>query len=141
MRRVLLTIAAVLAAAPLAAEEKPAYRVIVNPANPATELDRKLVADAFLKKVSRWPNNELIRPVDLGSDDAVRERFTAEVLGRSVSAIKNYWQQLIFSGRGVPPPEVDSDDAVVKYVLKHKAAIGYVSPGADVGEARAVTVR
>jgi ABC-type phosphate transport system substrate-binding protein len=145
MRRLFLLLASsVVLCAPdegVCAEGKPAgFRVVVHPDNPIDSVDRKVLADAFLKKVSRWPDNELIRPVDR-ADSEVRDRFSLEVVGRSVAAVRSYWQQLIFSGRGVPPPELDGDEAVLKYVLKHRGAVGYVSAGADVGRAKVVAVK
>ena len=41
----------------------------------------------------------------------------------------------------MPPPELDSDEEVVRYVLKHQGAVGYVSGGAAIGGARIVAVR
>ena len=125
------------------AQQRPssgAYVVIVNPANPATTLDRTFVEEAFLKKTTRWPDGQFIRPVDQASDSAIRRQFTDDVLKRSVEAVKGYWQQRIFSGRDVPPPELDADEQVVKYVLQYAGAIGYVSSGAVLNGAKAVTV-
>lgn len=119
----------------------PAYVVIVHPSNAATTLQRAFVEDAFLKKVTRWPNGDGVRPVDLGPDSPVRRRFSEDVLRRSVEAVRSYWQQIIFAGRDIPPPELDTDDEVVKYVLKHPGGIGYVSSGAKTGGAKVVTVR
>src|SRR5688500_11267336 len=89
----------------VAADPPPAFIVIVHPGNPNHVLERAFVSDAFLKKATRWPSGDVIRPVDLSPESAVRERFTQELLKRSVSAVKSYWQQMIFSGRDVPPPE------------------------------------
>jgi hypothetical protein len=50
--------------------------------------------------------------------------------------VRSYWQQRIFSGRDVPPPELDSDDAVIGFVSKYAGAVGYVS-----GAAKLVGVR
>src|SRR6185436_20883009 len=139
--RALRTIVCLLALGALAAGSSRAstsgYRVIVNSANPSSALDRKFLTDAFLKKTTRWPTGELIRPVDLGSDAPVRRRFSEEVLNRSVSAVKSYWQQLIFSGRAIPPPEMDNDEEVLRYVAKYPGAVGYVS---SVGETSGVKV-
>ncbi len=118
-----------------------AFRVIVHPSNPVTSVDRKFLADAFLKKTTRWSHDEAIHPVDQRSDSAARNRFSEEVLRRSVDAVKNYWQQIIFSGRDLPPPELDSDEDVIKYVLKHPGALGYVSSGANLNGAKVVTVQ
>jgi ABC-type phosphate transport system substrate-binding protein len=117
-----------------------AYVVIINPNNPASAVDRQFLEDALLKKATRWPNGEVIRPVDLAASSPVRHAITADVLRRSVEAVKGYWQQRIFSGRDVPPPELDTDDEVVEYVLKYDGAIGYVSNGANLGGARVVPV-
>jgi hypothetical protein len=57
-----------------------------------------------------------------------------------VAAIKAYWQQRIFSGRGVPPPELGTDAHVVAYVLKYDGAVGYVSAAAELEGTRVVTV-
>jgi ABC-type phosphate transport system substrate-binding protein len=119
----------------------PAFQIIVHPSNRTASLDRKFVEDAFLKKVTRWPDNDsVIRPVDLGAGSPVRRAFSESVLNRSVEAVKGYWQQRIFSGRDVPPPELDTDDDVVRYVLKYDGAVGYVSGGANLEGARVVDV-
>jgi hypothetical protein len=119
----------------------PAYRVITHPANPDTSVERKFLAHAFLKKTTTWSDGEIIHPVDLLSTSPVRRRFSEEVLERPVAAVRSYWQQLIFSGRGLPPPEMDGDDAVIRYVSKHPGAVGYVSGTADVRSAKVLNVR
>ena len=95
----------------------------------------------FLKKLSRWNDVEVVRPVDLRPDSPVRRAFSEEILKRSVPAVKNYWQQLVFSGRDVPPPELDSDEDVVKYVLRYPGAVGYVSGTAEIRGAKVLSVK
>jgi ABC-type phosphate transport system substrate-binding protein len=122
------------------AEGGPSYRIIVHPDNPTSKASRQFLANAFLKEVTRWDGGESLRPVDLKPQTTTRRRFSESILNRSVGAVKSYWQQRIFSGRGVPPPELDSDEAVVAYVTKHRGGVGYVSPAADIGKARVVRV-
>lgn len=124
----------------VAADEPPPFRVIVNPKNSATHLQRAFLRDAFFKKVRRWPNDQVIRPVDLKATAETRHKFSAELLARSVGAVRAYWQQRIFSGSDVPPPEVPSDDQVVRFVLEHDGAVGYVSGSADLRGAKVVAV-
>jgi hypothetical protein len=118
----------------------PAFRVIVHDGNPRARLDRDFVSNAFLRKASRWPHGEAIRPVDLHGQSAARQKFSTQVLRRSVAAVRIYWQQLIFSGRGLPPPELASDLEVVRYVARNVGAIGYVSGTADVGGVKVVSL-
>jgi ABC-type phosphate transport system substrate-binding protein len=117
------------------------FRVVVNASNSASAFDRRFLAEAFLKKATRWADGSTIRPVDLNGESPVRQRFSEDVLGRPVVAVKNYWQQNLFSGRDLPPPELDTDDEVVRFVAKHDGAIGYVSGAANVERVKIVTVR
>lgn len=105
----------------------PDFRVIVNANNTVSGVEREFAADVFLKKVTRWSGGDATKPVDLRSDNPVRRRFSENVLKRSVGAVRSYWQQRIFSGRDVPPPELETDEAVVAYVARYPGAIGYVS--------------
>jgi hypothetical protein len=131
-------------AATVSAEEprpQPAYLVIVHPKNPRASVERRFLQDAFLKKTRSWPNHKVIRPVDAVWSSSVRKRFSEAVIGRSVAAVRAYWQQRIFTGRDVPPPELDSDAKIVAYVLRHEGAVGYVSGTAELGAAKVVSVR
>lgn len=117
------------------------FVVIVHPGEPLPTMDRKFLSDVFLKKITRWGDDSMISPVDLGPRSAVRAEFSEDVLNRSVSAVRNYWRQSIFSGRDVPPPELDSDSDVVAYVVRTPGAIGYVSTSAELKGARLVQIR
>jgi hypothetical protein len=146
-RRVLLLLGValcgntVLQVGPARADEPRPFRVIVHPSNALKAADRTFVANAFLKKVTRWSEGEVIRAVDLRADNPARRRFTEEVLKRSVGAVRSYWQQRIFSGRDVPPPELDSDEGVVAFVAKYPAAVGYVSGAAKLVGVRELAIR
>jgi hypothetical protein len=111
-------------------------RIVVHPSNAARSAEPSFLADAFLKKVTRWPNGETIRPLDQVPSNPVRRLFSRSILKRTVTAVRSYWQQRIFSGRDVPPPELDSDAAVIAYVERNPGAIGYVSSSAKLGGTR-----
>jgi ABC-type phosphate transport system substrate-binding protein len=128
--------------APLAKADGGDFVVIVNAKNSQKTASRSFVADAFLKKTTRWDDDdEAIHPVDQKPSTSVRTSFSKAVLKRSVAAVRNYWQQKIFAGRGVPPPEMDSDEAVVAYVEKHAGAIGYVTPSTKLRSTRPLGIR
>ena len=119
----------VLAPASWAGED---YKVVANSANPTSSVSRDQLSGLFLKKAP-WPNGQSVQPIDLAEDSPVRRAFTSAVHGRPVSAVKAYWQQKVFSGRDVPPPEKASDAAVLAYVEANPGAIGYVSAAAPIG--------
>ncbi|HUJ58172.1 MAG TPA: hypothetical protein VLX92_06760 [Kofleriaceae bacterium] len=117
------------------------YKVIVNPKNPITAIDRDFLRNAFLKKVSEWSDGLTIRPIDLSAQFPARARFTREVLRKSANQLRSYWNQQIFSGKGVPPPEAGSTADLVTYVLDHPGAVGYLPSDADPGRAKVVEVQ
>ena len=120
----LLPIAAMFLAASSFADS---YQLIANAKVPADSVERRFVMDTFFKKVTHWPEDGIIQPVDQRPDSLVRRKFSEDVLGRSVMGVKSYWQQLIFSGADVPPPELGNDEEVIRYVSKTPGAVGYVS--------------
>jgi ABC-type phosphate transport system substrate-binding protein len=106
------------------------YVVIVNEQNGVPSAPRVLVSRFFLKKASHWDSGSLVLPVDLPAESLVRVAFSRHVLGKSVGSIKAYWQQQIFSGREVPPPEKPDEADVLEFVKANRDAIAYVSPDA-----------
>jgi ABC-type phosphate transport system substrate-binding protein len=113
------------------AQTEGGFRVIVNSANPVTDLSRSELQRLFLRKTQVWKEGGTVQPLDLGESSDVRQRFSKRVLGKDVAAIKGYWQQLIFTGRGVPPVEKASEAEVIALVAANRYAIGYVSAGAE----------
>ena len=117
-----------LTVAPDAESQAPAgYQVLVNVKNPISGASREALADLFLKRTTRWESSERALPVDLRTDSAVRRAFSLAVLKRPVAAVRSYWTQRIFSGRDIPPPELESDEAVARFVAEHPGAVGYTS--------------
>jgi len=107
------------------------YQVIVNAANPVTTLPSGDVAKLFLKKTVSWPAGGVVLPVDLREDSDVRREFSKEILGKDVSTVKGYWQERIFTGRGVPPIEKGSEAEALAFVAANRDAIGYVAAGTE----------
>jgi hypothetical protein len=135
-----LTFAAASAGVALAVESSSGFRLIVHPDNAAVSAERQFLSDAFFKRATRWPDGVALEPVDLRFGNPARERFSEQILRRSAAAVRNYWQQRIFTGRGVPPPELDSDEVVLRYVRTHRGAVGYVSESAELGAVKLLTV-
>lgn len=137
---VLLSLGLFVGPGPVGAQELSGLRVIAHRSNPVSSLSREELSRIFLKKVTRWENGQLVLPVELPENSAVRERFSRAVHRRSVAAVEAYWQQRIFSGREVPPPERTADADVVEYVKANPNAIGYVSADAPVDEVKVLRI-
>lgn len=117
------------------------FQVIVHTSNPVSVLRKEHASRLFRGKATQWDHGGKVMPVDRGAGSDVRAVFSKKVLGKSVGAMRSYWQQQIFSGRGVPPPELRSDSEVIAYVQRNPGAIGYVSAGAALRGVKAIEIR
>jgi len=117
------------------------FKVIVNPDNPASSVDRDFLRDVYLKKATEWSGGETTYPIDLASRFPERDRFTDQVIRKTAAQLRTYWNQQIFSGKGVPPPEADAVADVIEYVLANKGAVGYIPADADPGKAKVIRIR
>jgi hypothetical protein len=136
---VVVALAGATARDPVAAPDE--YKIVVNPRNPITAVDRAFLREAYLRRTTDWTSGEPLRPIDLATRFAVRERFAIDVLRKTPSQLKRYWNQQIFSGKGVPPPEAESPAAAVAYVLGNPGAVAYVPLDADTGRAKVIEVK
>lgn len=123
------------------AQQPESFTVVVHPDNPVTVLTADELSDVYFKRRTRWEDGTRALPVEQPAECPAREAFSRAIHGRSARAMVAHWQQQIFSGRGVPPPELADDREVLEYVAGNRGAVGYVSPGAALRGVKAVEVR
>ena len=102
------------------------FKIIVNAGNPVSSMKASTIAKMFLKKVKRWDHDVSVTPLDLVPKSPARTAFTKSIHGKSVTAIKSFWQRMIFSGREEPPAEKSSVSEVLSIVRSTPGAIAYV---------------
>ncbi|HSQ78737.1 MAG TPA: substrate-binding domain-containing protein [Nitrospirota bacterium] len=123
----------VLAAAVQAAD----IVVIVNKGNGA-DINRAMIEKIFKGDMSNWPDGSRVEPLDLPESSPDRAAFTSLLYGKSVMNLKAVWQVKLYSGRGVPPREVKSDDEVKSIVAGNQNAIGYIKASSVDGSVKAI---
>jgi len=128
----------ILASANVWAQAK-SYKIIVNPSNPVSSISREEVSRIFLKKTTKFSDGRGASPLDLPANSPTRESFSKDIHGKSSSAVDAYWQQLIFSGRDIPPAQ-KSESGVLEFVRSNGNAIGYVPSGADTAGVKVISV-
>jgi ABC-type phosphate transport system substrate-binding protein len=99
--------------------------VIVHPDSPLKEASKDEIKKLFLAKSSKIQGVSL-KPVAQNSSQSIRIVFDEDILGKNPSRAKAYWSRLVFTAAGMPPPELDTNAAVVKWVSENPKAIGYV---------------
>ena len=99
--------------------------VVVHPSNDAA-LNKKAVQRIFLGKEKKFSNGKEVLPINQTPSSSARDSLDTNTLGRSSTQIAAYWSKLVFTGKGIPPKELDNDAAVLSIVADNQNAIGYV---------------
>ena len=113
--------------------------VVVHPSNDAA-LSKKAVQRIFLCKAKKFSNGKEVLPVNQVPSSVARGSFDTDTLGRSSTQIAAYWSKLVFTGKGIPPKELDNDAAVLAIVADNPNAIGYVDRASVSDAVKAVSL-
>ncbi len=103
--------------------------VIVHPSNKVSEMDRDTIMQIFLGKISAFPSGERAIPVVLKRGVDPRENFNKGVLNKTENQYKAYWSKQVFTGKGIPPKEMDDAGSVVKLIADNPNLVGYIDAG------------
>ena len=104
--------------------------IIVNSNLKVTQLDKKDVQDIFLGKKITWPDDkETEIKFVLISDADFHSEFVKDYTHKSTAQFKRYWNNMVFTGKGMMPKNIDSMEALIQYVSQTDGAIGYITPG------------
>ncbi len=102
---------------------------VINKNNMNT-LTKKHISRIFLGKDKQFPDGSETIPVSQAKGSSLQDSFNEAILGRSTSQVAAYWSRLVFTGKGIPPKEVEGDAAVIDLVSKNQSAIGYIDQSA-----------
>jgi len=103
--------------------------VIVHPSNAAT-IDQAEIARLFTGRGTSFNNGSKATPLNLAESAPARAEFDSKVLSKSSSQMKAYWSKLVFTGKGTPPKELNSDAEMKAAVAADATAIGYIDAAA-----------
>ncbi len=113
--------------------------VVVHPSNDA-DLNKKSVQRIFLGKEKKFSNGKEALPINQDASTAERGSFDSDTLGRSSTQIAAYWSKLVFTGKGIPPKELNDNAAVISIVSDNPNAIGYVDSAAVTDAVKVVSL-
>jgi ABC-type phosphate transport system substrate-binding protein len=111
--------------------------IVVHPSNSAT-IDTKQAQRIFLGKEKKFSDGKEALPINSTSGYPSREQFDSTVLKRSSSQVSAYWSKLVFTGKGIPPKEVDDDAAVIAIIANNQNAVGYIDSSAVTGDVKVI---
>jgi TonB family protein len=114
-------------------------RVIANSSVGARAVSADELKSVFLQEKNSLADGSHVVPV-LEKGGPAHEAFLKEYLGKSDDALQDYYRTLVFTGKGLMPKALRSDEDVTAYVAKTRGAIGYVSSTAPVDGVKTLTV-
>ena len=118
------------------ARAEDSFKVIVNQANPVASLSKAKLAQYFLDRAT-WDDGTPVAAVDLPATSPVRETFSRELLGMSVTSGSAKWGA---AGHGDPPPTMATDREVLAFVRLKPGAIGYVASSTDTAGVKVLSI-
>jgi ABC-type phosphate transport system substrate-binding protein len=104
-----------------------AAEIIVNPAQANVQLDRELLRAIFTMRVRSWPNGSPVRVFVLPDSDPLSDQFYRQQLGMYSYVLRAAWDRMVFTGTGLAPTVVQSEEEMRERVRRTPGAIGYVS--------------
>jgi TonB family protein len=114
-------------------------RIIANPSVTAETISVSEVKSVFLRERNSLRDGTHVEPV-LSRGGPAHAAFLKEYLGQNDDALQNYYRTLVFTGKGLMPKILHSDEEVAAYVAKTRGAIGYVSSATPVEGVKTLTV-
>ena len=115
-----LLIVALGSVAPTFAEDV----VVVHATSSLAAITEDQFKDIFLGRKNSWADGGkvvVVVPKDGQANEALLTR-----LGKNSQQFQTIWKKLVFTGKGLMPEQVESDEGVVAYVTKTPGAIGLV---------------
>ena len=100
--------------------------VIVSAKSRVTMLTSEQAAQIFLGKTGTFPNGEQALPLDLPEGVPIRSEFYEKVANKNPKQLLAYRANMVFSGKGQIPKELNSSKEVKKLVAENPSAIGYI---------------
>ena len=131
----LIMILAVSASVALAAD----IVIITNKLNPVDSVSAKDVKNIYLGKMVAWSDGSRIEPIGQKNSELTNV-LVKKYVKKSPQQYFLYWQNAVFTGKGTPPFEVDSDAQMKKMVAAKKGAVGFVSAAALDGSVKQLRV-
>jgi hypothetical protein len=114
-------------------------KIIVNSSVTAESISASELKSIFLATSTSLDGSH-VEPV-LEKGGAAHEAFVKEYLGKTDSALQNYYRSLVFTGKGSMPKVLTGDADVIAYVTKTKGAIGYISSRASTTGVKTLDVK
>jgi hypothetical protein len=92
----------------------------------ASNLSQETIREIFFMRLSSWPDGSPIRVFVLPDNDPLHVQFAKEVLGVYPFQLRSAWDRLVYSGTGVAPTTVETQEEMKARIERTPGGIGYI---------------
>lgn len=103
-----------------------AIEVIAHPELEISQISSSELRRIYTMKKRHWYDKTPIHVYVLPPDSKQHKHFTKRVLQMFPYQLERMWNKLAFSGAGVPPTEVATEDEMIRLVSSTPGSIGYI---------------
>jgi len=103
--------------------------VVVNSAVTVNALSPSELRQIFTGHRQYWNDGKKINVFVLDDAQALHKAFCRETLKMFPYQLSRLWDQLTYSGQGIAPTRVPSQDALINAIENTEGAIGYMANG------------
>lgn len=101
--------------------------VVAAASGPLQAISPKELQALYMGKRQELGDGQRVQATDLPREHPLRERFYNQLTGMSVAQVNSHWSRLLFSGRSTPPTPLSNEEAMLNYLLRTPAALGYTA--------------
>jgi len=102
-------------------------KVIVNSQAQIQKISPKTLLRIYSMQQKYWPNGKKIKVYTLSQLQTEHQNFVKKILKSQPYQLERHWKQLLFSGIGKPPIQLDNEQEMITKINSSPGAIGYVS--------------
>lgn len=92
----------------------------------AGSLSQETIREIFFMRLSSWPDGSPIRVFVLPDNNPIHVQFAKEVLGVYPFQLRSAWDRLVYSGTGVAPTTVETQEEMKARIEGTPGGIGYI---------------
>ena len=111
----------------LVTSQASAIEIVTHTQVSDSNLTKSQLRRIYTMRQLRWSNNVAITVFVLPSQHVLHQRFTKERLQIFPYQLNRIWHKLTYSGLGVAPTVVNSEQELLQAVINTPGAIGYIS--------------
>lgn len=115
--------------------------IVANSSVPESSLTPMDIRNIFLGQKKTWSDNSKIGFFVLPGEYDLHKSFLRKYVNKSPTQFKNYWRQMLFSGKGREPRSFKTEKELINFVINNSGSIGYVSSSANTDSVKVISIK